>query len=94
MVNAGCPVRFESVGSDSTANRAAGLKRAKKSLPLSESGGIFNRYLSDLYSSIAKRIGALGQAPTFPDDSEAELQEVCVTARRVREGVEGLWRRL
>jgi hypothetical protein len=35
-----------------------------------------------LYSTIAKRIGALGQAPTFPDDSEAELQEDRVTLRR------------
>ena len=48
----------------------------------SDFGCTFDRYLSDLCSPLAKRIGALGQAPTFPDDSEAELQEVRVTLRR------------
>jgi hypothetical protein len=58
------------------------LKWVKKSLPPGEFAESFNRYLSDLYCPLGERIGALGQAPTFPDDSEAELQEVCVTLRR------------
>ena len=81
MVNAAAAARFGDVRTATAANRGGPRKRAKKSRPLSEFRKIFNRYLSDLYSPFAKRIGALGQAPTFPDDSEAELQEVCVTAR-------------
>src|SRR5687768_15516455 len=82
MVNAAVESRFADVGAGMPANRPAAARRAKKSLPPSEFGKVFKRYLSDLYSPIAERIGALGQAPTFPDDSEAELQEVCVTLRR------------
>lgn len=94
MVNGRLARRFGCVRTAAEANREGAARWAKKSLPPSKSGGTFDRYLSDLYSPFAERIGALGLAPTFPDDSEAELQEVCVTAWREREGVEGLWRRL
>ena len=79
MVNGRSPPRFARVREAAAANRAGAAKCAGKSLPLSEYGCTFDRYLSDLYSPTVKRIGALGQAPTFPDDSEAELQEVRVT---------------
>jgi hypothetical protein len=82
MVNGFWTRRFEGVGKAAARIGAVPRIWAKKSLPLSESECTFDRYLSDLYSPISKRIGALGQAPTFPDDSEAELQEVCVTLRR------------
>ena len=82
MVNAAAAARFAGIRAESAANRTAAPEWAKKSLSKSEFPKIFNRYLSDLYSPFAKRIGALGQAPTFPDDSEAGFQEVCVTLRR------------
>ena len=82
MVNSSFAARFADVLAAVAANRDGTAKRAKKSLSKSELRRTFDRYLSDLYSPFAKRIGALGQAPTFPDNSEAELQEVCVTLRR------------
>ena len=82
MVNGPRCFRFAANPASAAANRGRTSQRAKMSLPPGESVSLFNRYLSDLYCPFAKRIGALGQAPTFPDDSEAELQEVCVTLRR------------
>lgn len=93
MVNGRPSSRFANLRDGPAANRAATARMSEKVTPTVRIRRIFDRYLSDLYSPLPKRIGALGQAPTFPDDSEAELQEVCVTLRRcVR--MEGLWRRL
>ncbi len=82
MVNGRLLRRFGRVGAVPGRIGRRPRKGAKKSLPPSECVETFDRYLSDLYSPWTKRIGALGQAPTFPDDSEAELQEDRVTLWR------------
>ena len=77
------PIRGRSGGSPHP-RFAPGSGGAKMSLLDVKSKSVFDRILSDLCCLSGVSIGALGKAPTFPDDSEAERED-CVIRVAARE---------